>query len=52
MDSLQDWRWMMRLVLAPKPMEGIDKKTPQIARSKIGQKYLKNQENKKYFSTR
>jgi hypothetical protein len=26
MDSLQDWRWMMRLVLAPKPMEGIDKK--------------------------
>jgi hypothetical protein len=25
----------MRLVLAPKPMEGIDEKTPQIERSKI-----------------
>jgi hypothetical protein len=26
---------MMRLVLAPKSMEGIEKKTPQIAKSKI-----------------
>jgi hypothetical protein len=29
---------MMRLVLAPKPTEGIDEKTPQITRSKIGPK--------------
>jgi hypothetical protein len=29
---------MMRLILAPKPMEEINKKTPQIARSKIGSK--------------
>jgi hypothetical protein len=29
---------MMSLVLAPKPTEGIDKKTPQIMRLKIGAK--------------
>jgi hypothetical protein len=32
---------MMRLLLATKPTEEIDKKTPQIARSKSGQKYLR-----------
>jgi hypothetical protein len=26
MDSLQGWRYMMRLVQAPKPMEGINEK--------------------------
>jgi hypothetical protein len=26
MDSLQDWRYMMRFVLAPKSMEGIEEK--------------------------
>jgi hypothetical protein len=25
MDSFQDWRYMMRLNLSPKPMEGIEK---------------------------
>jgi hypothetical protein len=25
-DPIQDWRWMMRLILAPKPMEGIKEK--------------------------
>jgi hypothetical protein len=29
---------MTRLILAPKPMEEIDKKTPQIVRSKIWSK--------------
>jgi hypothetical protein len=26
MDSLQGWRYMMRLILAPKSMEGIEEK--------------------------
>jgi hypothetical protein len=41
---------MMRLNLASKPMEGI-KKTPEIMRSIIGLKKLKNYENKKHCST-
>jgi hypothetical protein len=50
MNSFQDWRLMMRLNLAPKPMEGI-KKTPQIMRSRIGPKILKNNKNEKHCST-
>jgi hypothetical protein len=33
MNSLQEWRWMMRLTLAPRSMEGI-KKSPQITKYK------------------
>jgi hypothetical protein len=36
MDSLQGWRWMMRLILAPKPIEGIEEKL-----LKSGQQYLR-----------
>jgi hypothetical protein len=42
MDSLQGWRYMMRLILAPKPTEGIKEKTTQIVRSKIRQNTSKN----------
>jgi hypothetical protein len=37
----------MRLVLAPKPVEGIDKKLLKSQDQKLGQKYLKNHKNKK-----
>jgi hypothetical protein len=32
MDSLQGWRWMMRLILATKSMEGIKEKLLQTHR--------------------
>jgi hypothetical protein len=38
---------MMRLILAPKSMEGIKEKLLQTHRSKIGPKYCKNYEKEK-----
>jgi hypothetical protein len=40
MDSLQGWRKMMRLILAPKYMEGIEEKQLKSRNQKLGQKYL------------
>jgi hypothetical protein len=40
MDSLQGWRWMMRLVLAPKSIERIEEKLLISQSQKLGQKYL------------
>jgi hypothetical protein len=42
---------MMRLNLAPKPMEGIEEKTLQIMRSRIVPKIFKTYENEKLCST-
>jgi hypothetical protein len=41
MDSLQGWRYMMRLVQAPKPMEGINEKLLKSRDQKSDQKYLR-----------
>jgi hypothetical protein len=40
MDSLQGWRYMIRLDLASKPMEGIEEKLLKSRDKKLGQKYL------------
>jgi hypothetical protein len=40
MGSLQGWRQMMRLILAPKPMEEIDEKFLKSRDQKSGKKYL------------
>jgi hypothetical protein len=40
MDSLQGWRWMMRLTLAPKFMKGIEEILLKSQNKKLGQKYL------------
>jgi hypothetical protein len=42
---------MMRLVVAPKPMERIKEKLLKSPDQKSGQKYSKNHENKKHCST-
>jgi hypothetical protein len=51
MDSFQDWRKMMKLNTAPKLMEVIKEKNPQIMRSRIEPKILKNHKNEKHCST-
>jgi hypothetical protein len=51
MDSFQDWRCVMRLVLACKPMEGIEEKLLKSRNRKSGQKYSKNHKNEKHCST-
>jgi hypothetical protein len=38
MDSLQGWRWMMRLTLAPKFMKGIEEILLKSQNKKLGQK--------------
>jgi hypothetical protein len=42
---------MMRLILAPKPMEGIEEKLLKSQDRKLGQKYSENHENGKHYST-
>jgi hypothetical protein len=42
---------MMRLNLAPKLMKGIEEKTTQIMRSKIGPKIFKTYKKEKHCST-
>jgi hypothetical protein len=40
MDSLHDWRYMMRLILAPKTTKGIEEKLLKSQSRKLWQKYL------------
>jgi hypothetical protein len=49
MDSLQGS--MMRLVLAPKPMKGIDQKLLKLQDRQSGQNTSENHENEKHYNT-
>jgi hypothetical protein len=42
---------MMRLNLAPKPMEGIEEKLLKSRDQELGQKYSKITKNEKHYST-
>jgi hypothetical protein len=52
MDSLQGWWWMMRLILAPKSMEGIIENYSNCEVKNQAKNTSKNHKNEKHCSSR